>query len=89
MDKSNKDETPGAPPSLLRQPLSPRMLEILGMLAGGMTQRQVAQELGISISTVKVRLAQSCVRLGVATRQEAIIVAATTGLIERRQYERP
>ena len=82
MDKSNKDETPGAPP---RQPLSPRMLEILGMLARGMTQGEVAQELEISISTVKVRLAQSKARLGVNTRQEAIIFAATAGMISAEE----
>jgi DNA-binding NarL/FixJ family response regulator len=61
--------------------LSPRELEILQLIAGGMSYGQVARCLGISLSTVKFHLNNILLKLDVTTRNEAIVVAAKRNLI--------
>ncbi|HLA44348.1 MAG TPA: response regulator transcription factor [Aggregatilineales bacterium] len=61
--------------------LSPRELEILQLVAGGMSYGQVARCLDISLSTVKFHLNNILIKLDVATRNEAIVVAAKRNLI--------
>jgi DNA-binding CsgD family transcriptional regulator len=57
------------------------MLDVLTLLASGKTHDQSAQELGISRSAVKVYLAGAKRRLGVKTRNEAIVAAVASGLV--------
>jgi len=61
--------------------LSPRELEILKFIAGGMSYNQVANGLTISLSTVKFHVANTLTKLKVETRNEAILLAAKLGLI--------
>jgi DNA-binding NarL/FixJ family response regulator len=61
--------------------LSPRELEILRMIAGGMNYSQVAKCLTISMSTVKFHVGNMLSKLRVETRNEAIMVASKYGLI--------
>lgn len=61
--------------------LSPRMGDVLSLLARGMTHDQCAQTLGISPSAVKMYLAGAKRRLGVKTRNEAIVAAVAGGLV--------
>lgn len=61
--------------------LSPRMGEVIVLLARGMTHDQCAQALGISPSAVKKYLAEAKHRLGVRTRNEAIVAAVAGGLV--------
>lgn len=61
--------------------LSPRELEILRMIAGGMNYMQVSKCLMISISTVKFHISNMLSKLRVSTRSEAIMVASKYGLI--------
>jgi two-component system, NarL family, response regulator LiaR len=61
--------------------LSPRELEILKLIAGGMSYNQAANCLTISLSTVKFHIANILTKLKVETRNEAILVAAKLGLI--------
>jgi two-component system, NarL family, response regulator LiaR len=61
--------------------LSPRELEILKLIAGGMSYNQVANSLTISLSTVKFHVANILTKLKVETRNEAILIAAKLGLI--------
>lgn len=61
--------------------LSPRELEILNLVASGMSYGQVAQCLEISLSTVKFHKQNILLKLDVETRNEAILVAAKNNLI--------
>jgi two-component system, NarL family, response regulator LiaR len=61
--------------------LSPRELEILKMVANGMSYNQIADYLTISLSTVKFHLGNILTKLGVETRNEAILVAARNNII--------
>jgi DNA-binding NarL/FixJ family response regulator len=61
--------------------LSPRELEILKMVANGMSYNQIADCLTIGLSTVKFHLGNILSKLGVDTRNEAILVAAKNNII--------
>jgi DNA-binding CsgD family transcriptional regulator len=44
---------PGGPDEALVAPLSPREREVAGLLAGGLSNKQIARRLGIRLATVK------------------------------------
>lgn len=61
--------------------LSPREREVLELVAGGRTNRQVARELGLSPETVKTLLERLYRKLGVRGRAEAVSVGHERGLL--------
>ena len=63
------------------QPLTPREIEILALVAEGLANKEVAVRLGISDHTVKTHLAALFAKLGVSSRAEAVASAARLGLI--------
>ena len=62
--------------------LSPREREILGLLAEGRTQGQIAGELVISPKTVATHIQHILSKLGVNTRAQAVAIAFRRGLVE-------
>jgi LuxR family maltose regulon positive regulatory protein len=52
--------------------LSPRELEVLGLMAQGLRNREIAKALFVAESTVKVHVRHVLERLGVRTRAEAV-----------------
>jgi DNA-binding NarL/FixJ family response regulator len=62
--------------------LSPREREILGLLAEGHTQGQIATELVISSKTVATHIQHILSKLGVNTRAQAVAFAFRRGLVE-------
>lgn len=58
----------------LEPSLTPREMEILAFLTVGKTNREIATELYISVSTVKAHLTEIYRKLGVSNRTEAAIV---------------
>jgi DNA-binding NarL/FixJ family response regulator len=54
--------------------LSERELEVLGRLAAGTPNKRIAQELGLSLHTVKRHVARTMYKLRVASRAEAAMV---------------
>jgi DNA-binding NarL/FixJ family response regulator len=60
--------------------LSPRELEVLGLIARGSTNREAAAKLFISEATVKTHLLHVYAKLGVNDRAAAVAVAFQRGL---------
>ncbi len=62
--------------------LTERELEVLRLVATGASNQQIAQELFISVNTVKVHLRNIFTKLGVQSRTEATLYAIKEGWIE-------
>ena len=61
--------------------LSERQLEILALVAEGLSNREIAARLYISVNTVSDHLSEILARLGVANRASAVSSALRLGLI--------
>lgn len=61
--------------------LTDRELEVLVLLAEGLTNQQTAHQLSISQSTLKYHMSNIYRKLGVQTRSEALVLAAKNNLI--------
>lgn len=61
--------------------LSPREVEVLGLVARGRSNRQIGQDLFLSEATVKSHLVHIFVKLGVNSRTSAVASARATGTI--------
>jgi DNA-binding NarL/FixJ family response regulator len=65
----------------LLEPLTPREVEVLGLIAEGLPNKTIAGRLGIGESTVKFHVNAILGKLGVESRSEAIVQAARLGLV--------
>jgi non-specific serine/threonine protein kinase len=74
---------PGQPVGAARDPLTDRELEILQLLADGLSNREIAQELVITYGTVKWYNKQIYSKLGVHSRAQAVARARETGQLDR------
>ncbi len=72
------------PPTAANRELSPREAEVLGLVAHGYTNEQIARELLLSTSTVKNHVGRILSKLGASDRTEAAIMAIEMGLISLR-----
>src|SRR5581483_7260928 len=77
-----RDHTPRktANHSLL-EPLSERELEVLSLIAQGLSNREIAQRLVLSTGTVKVHTRNIYGKLGVGSRTQALAQAARLKLL--------
>ena len=66
---------------LLVEPLSERELEILSLVADGLSNQQIADKLFVALSTVKKHMSAVLGKLNAESRTEAIQRARTLGLI--------
>jgi DNA-binding NarL/FixJ family response regulator len=64
-----------------RSDLTERELEVLQLVARGLSNKEVARVIGRTDETVKIHLKNIFAKLGVADRTEAVTVALTRGLI--------
>lgn len=67
---------------LLRSTLTPREIEILRELAGGLTNRQIGKRLSISENTVRNHVKSLLDKLEVSDRTEAATIAMRRGIIQ-------
>jgi len=85
-----------APPDLTRphqldaspDDLTPRQLRIVQLMGDGLTNRQIASRIGFSDSTVRAESLNIYRALDVHDRHEAVVVAASLGLIRSSDTER-
>lgn len=68
----------------LPAPLSAREFDVVRVVAAGATNREIAQDLFISLSTVKTHLASIQAKLGVRNRLEIAAWAWGSGMMEPR-----
>jgi DNA-binding NarL/FixJ family response regulator len=70
-----------APPPDLAEPLTPREVEVLQLLARGLSNRVIGDQLGISEHTAKFHVNAILGKLGAQGRTDAVVRAARLGLI--------
>ncbi len=67
--------------SAVLESLTPREIEVLGLLVRGQPNQEIAQSLSVSVSTVKKHVRQIIAKLGVSDRTQAAIRAIELGLL--------
>ena len=65
----------------LPDPLSERELEVLRLIAAGLSNDEIAQQLIVGMSTVKTHINHIYSKLGVTSRTQAIVRAAELNLL--------
>ncbi len=68
--------------------LTEREGQVLALLARGMSNIEIAADLGLSIDTVKTHLKHIYAKLGARGRAQAVIAAYESGVVARRGDER-
>ena len=68
-----------------RVELTARELEVLGLLTSGKTNRQIAQEMLVSLSSVKAHVGRVIEKLGVSDRTQAAVRAVELGLLPEQK----
>jgi DNA-binding CsgD family transcriptional regulator len=81
LEAAAEEAEPATPPAATELGLTPRELEVLEHLALGQTNRQIADELFISIKTAGVHVSHILGKLGAANRSEAGAIAHRLGLV--------
>jgi len=77
-------EDPEPPPTVaqpLIEPLSERELQVLGLIAAGLSNREIAQALVVEVSTIKSHNNHIYAKLDVKSRTEAVARARAIGLL--------
>ena len=69
------------PPKELQE-LTPRELEILHLIASGLSNAEIGQELFISETTVKTHVTHVLAKLGLRDRVQAVVLAYQTGIFD-------
>jgi len=70
-----------APVSVAGADLTARELEVLRLVARGLSNKEIAADLGITTHTVKYHLAAVLEKLDVRSRTEAVSLGVRTGLV--------
>jgi DNA-binding NarL/FixJ family response regulator len=64
------------------EPLTPRQLEILRCIAGGLSTREICDKLSVSPNTLRTHVDRILRKFGVHSKLQAVTFALRTGLIE-------
>ena len=74
-------EALGVTDSVKEEPLTPREIQVLELVAEGLSNKRIAARLDISDQTVKFHVSSICGKLGAANRTDAVRRALRRGLI--------
>ncbi|MCD2343185.1 response regulator transcription factor [Ideonella azotifigens] len=69
---------------LTDEALSPREVEVIGEVAAGGANKQVADRLGVSEETVKTHMKSILVKLGASDRLQAVVIAMRRGILNEQ-----
>jgi NarL family two-component system response regulator LiaR len=75
VEAASQEPTPG-------QDLTPRELEVLGLMTKGLNNRAIAERLVVSQSTAKFHVSSILSKLGVSSRTEAVALAVEHHLVD-------
>jgi DNA-binding NarL/FixJ family response regulator len=83
IDEDLAEDTLRPPPRPLgsHETLTPRELEVLELLASGLSNKEIADRLGVSFHTVKFHVNAILGKLGASSRTEVVALAARAGLL--------
>lgn len=74
--------SPQEPGDEYRASVTAREMDVLRLLAGGFTNSQISDRLGVSLSTVNFHVHNILGKLGAKTRTEALAIAVREGLVD-------
>lgn len=72
---------PGAPPPVELEALTEREREVMTLVAGGLTNREIAERLHVSPLTAKTHVSRVLTKLGCHDRAQLVMLAYETGLV--------
>lgn len=79
--KAPLTEPPSLSPQPLLEPLKEREISILRLIAAGLSNREIADELYLSVNTIKAYTSQIYGKMGVKKRAEAVARAHELGIL--------
>jgi DNA-binding NarL/FixJ family response regulator len=81
IEEFSKTQRADAPPPASFDELTARELEVLRLIARGMSNAEIAAELFVSETTVKTHVTRVLLKLGVRDRVQAVVTAYESGLV--------
>jgi DNA-binding NarL/FixJ family response regulator len=82
---SREESAPRARREYHVEPLTPRELEVVGLMKLGLSNRQIAEKLVISPGTAKNHVEHIIQKLGVSDRTQAVVRALELGILDLSQ----
>jgi DNA-binding NarL/FixJ family response regulator len=76
------------PDSAAPSVLTPREREVLGWMAAGLQNKEIAQKLDLSLATVRNHIHNTLAKLEVHSKLEAVSLAFRNGWVERERAAR-
>ncbi len=82
-------ESPASPADISSKRLQPRELEVVRLVALGLSNKQIASKLGIGERTVQTHLRNILTKLDAGSRTEAVVLALQRGWIALEEVQIP